>query len=84
MFSEPVSPWWPLLVSRTHHSRGSMGLRGEQGTFRPWQACGKMPAGFSVAHGDTRHPKASLPAGTATGLFPQGVGTNESQSPHGT
>ncbi|KAL2302920.1 hypothetical protein Nmel_010373 [Mimus melanotis] len=34
---EPVSPWCPLLVSRTHHSRRSMGLRGEQGTFRPWQ-----------------------------------------------
>ncbi|XP_064573074.1 mitoferrin-2 isoform X2 [Zonotrichia leucophrys gambelii] len=38
---EPVSPWCPLPVSRTRHSRGSMGLRGEQGTFCPWQACSK-------------------------------------------
>lgn len=59
MVSEPVSPWCPLLVSRSRHSRGSMGLRGEQGTFCPGQACSTVPAG----HGDTHHPKASLPAG---------------------
>lgn len=69
--SEPVSPWCPLLVSRTRHSRESMGLRGEQGTlFCPWQACSGVPSGFSMGHGDTHHPKASLPAG-GIGLSPE-------------
>lgn len=69
--SEPVSPWCLLLVSRTRHSRESMGLRGEQGTlFCPWQACSGVPSGFSMGHGDTHHPKASLPAG-GIGLSPE-------------
>ncbi|XP_032605057.2 mitoferrin-2 isoform X2 [Taeniopygia guttata] len=66
MVSEPVSPWCPLLDSRTRHSRGSTGLRGEQGVFRPRQAHRGVPAG----HGNTRHPKASLPAG-GIGLSPK-------------
>lgn len=48
-----------------------MGLRGEQGTlFCPWQACSGVPLGFSMGHGDTHHPKASLPAG-GIGLSPE-------------
>lgn len=58
MVSEPISPWCPLLVSRSRHSRGSMGLRGEQGTFCPWQAQCQQASPW-----DTHHPKASLPAG---------------------
>lgn len=82
MVSEPVSPRCTLLVWRTRHSRGSVGLRGEQGTACPWPACSAVPAGFSVGPGDTRHPKASLPAG-GTGLSPE-EWTDESWSPHRT
>lgn len=60
----------PIARLRTRHSRGSVGLRGEQGTFCPWQACSAVPAGFSVGPGDTHHPEASLPAG-GIGLSPK-------------
>lgn len=76
--SEPVSPWCPLLASRTHHSRESMGLRGEQGTlFCPWQACSGVPSGFSMEHGDTH------PASWWHWPVPRGVGTNSPGHPLG-
>lgn len=77
--SEPITPWCPLLDSRSRRSVESLGPRGEQGTSCPRQACGGVPSAFSsVGQGDTCHPLGPLsPAGI-------GLSPSESRSAHGT